>query len=424
MIRPPKRPRRARPGFVAILVAAGVIALLAAAMSMDLFTRRIGPTKLAPALTADASGAIVEAPPVGSRIDYRRLDQRLTRLAGMKGVVGFAVAVVEQGRIRFLKGYGVRAPGSTDPVDLKTRFAWASLSKTVAATLMERLAQEGRVRLDRPVADYGTSLRLPNGGEQVVTVEDVLSHRTGLVKNAWDDRLEDGQDPAVIRGDYAKLSNLCRPGTCFAYQNIAYDTAHEIVEKVTGTPYAQAVRQLIFGPLGMTGASIGQEGLEADDDWARPSNGLRAYPVQQNYYHVPAAGGVNSTIVDLGIWLRAQMGGVPAILPPALLDDLHRARVDTWSEHRTEYDVPMRDTSYALGFRNAWYDGRRLIGHRGAVRGYRSLISFDPEAGVGVAVLWNSESTRPVGIPMEIWDMLAGRPAKDWLRLDDRKKAS
>jgi beta-lactamase class C len=56
------------------------------------------------------------------------------------------------------------------------------------------------------------------------------------------------------------------------------------------------------------------------------------------------------------------------------------------------------------------------------VRGYRSLISFDPMAKVGIAVLWNSESTRPVAIPMELWDMVAGRPAKDWMHLDDGKK--
>lgn len=403
------------------LAAIAVPLLLIAAGMTHLLTRRIEPIR---PVVSDASGAIVQAPPANSLIDYQRLDRRLTRLAGMKGMVGFAVAVVEQGRIRFLKGYGVREPGSAEPVDLRTRFAWASLSKTVAATTMEALARDGRVDLGKPVADYGTSLRLPNGGESVVTVEDVLSHRTGLVKNAWDDRLEDGQDPAVIRGEYQRLSNLCRPGTCFAYQNIAYDVAHEVVERVTGLPYAEVVRRKLFGPLGMTGASIGQAGLEADGDWARPTNGLRAYPVQPNYYHVPAAGGVNSTIVDLGIWLRAQMGGAPGILPADLLDDLHRARVDTWSEHRTEYDRMMRDTSYALGFRNAYYEGKRLIGHRGAVRGYRSLISFDPEAGVGVAVLWNSESTRPVGIPLEIWDMLAGRRAKDWLHLDDGKKPS
>lgn len=407
----PLRRRRLLAG-VAVLV---LLFLIVAAV--DLGTRRIGPTMLFP---AGADGRIAQAPPAGSRIDYRRLDARLTRLAATKGMVGMAVAVVEDGQIRFLKGYGVREPGSADPVDLKTRFAWASLSKTVASTMVGALAAQGRIDLSAPIARYRTSLRLPDGGEQVTTVEDVLSHRTGLVKNAWDDRLEDGSDPAVVRGEYPRLSNLCRPGTCFAYQNIAYDAAHELVEDVTRLPYAEAVRRRLFGPLGMTGASVGAAALEADGNWARPSNGVRAYPLQVNYYHVPAAGGVNSTIVDLGLWLRAQMGASPAILSPTLLDLVHRARVKTPADRRrTEYDRVMTDTSYALGFRNAFYEGHRLVGHRGAVRGYRSLISFDPAARLGIAILWNSESTRPVAVPLELWDMAAGRPAKDWLHLDD-----
>lgn len=400
--------------FVAI---AGVATILLVAILADLASRRIGPARLAPGV----DGAIVEAPPAGGRIDYRRLDERLGRLAVTRGMVGLAVAVVEDGQIRFLKGYGVREPGSAARVDLKTRFAWASLSKTVAATMVETLARDGRVSLSAPVSTYRTSLRLPGGGERRTTVEDLLSHRTGLVKNAWDDRLEDGWDPRVIRAEYYTLSNLCRPGTCFAYQNIAYDAAHEIVEGATGVVYGEAVRRRLFGPLGMTGAAVGQAALLADDDWARPTNGSRDYPLQVNYFHVPAAGGVSSTIVDLALWLRAQMGAAPGILPPALLDDLHAPRVSTSRNRReTEYDRVMTDTSYALGFRNAHYEGARLIGHRGAFRGYRSLLSFDPALKVGVVALWNSESLRPIAIPLELFDMARGRPAKDWLHLESK----
>ncbi len=400
-----------------LLAIAGIAAILLVALLADLATRRIGPARLVPGI----DGAIVEAPPAGSRIDYARLDERLQRLVATRGMVGLAVGVVEDGQIRFLKGYGAREPGSAAPVGLRTRFAWASLSKTVAATMIGTLAADGRVSLSAPISTYRTSLRLPGGGEKVATVEDLLSHRTGLVKNAWDDRLEDGWDPRVIRAEYYVLSNLCRPGSCFAYQNVAYDAAHEIVEGATGVPYAESVRRRLFGPLGMTGASVGEAGLLADDDWARPTNGVRDYPLQVNYYHVPAAGGVNSTIVDLALWLRAQMGAAPGILPQPLLDDLHAPRVATGRTRReTEYDRVMRDTSYALGFRNAHYEGARLIGHRGAFRGYRSLLSFDPRARVGVVALWNSESLRPIAIPLELFDMAYGRPAKDWLHLDGK----
>ena len=93
----------------------------------------------------------------------RRWIGRLQRLMEQRVMVGLAVGVVENGRITFLKGYGETLAGSGDPVTPETVFRWASVSKGVAATMVGKLAEQGKVNLDAPVANYVPTLKLPAG---------------------------------------------------------------------------------------------------------------------------------------------------------------------------------------------------------------------------------------------------------------------
>jgi len=375
------------------------------------------PPQPAPRL-AYAQSAIADEGEQQLRVDYKRLDQRLQRLMASPEMVGLSIAVVEKGEIRFLKGYGVTQAGTSDPVTVGTVFRWASLSKGVAGTLLATLAGEGKLSLDDPVGRYAPSLKLPGNAQQRATIADMLSHRLGLPHNAYDDRLEQGGDPREIRGMLGQLSAVCAPGTCHGYQNIAFDAASEIVQTVTGDSYADAVRQKLFVPLGMTSASVTREGLVNARSWAKPHAGKRVLQVAEPYYRVPAAGGVNSSILDLGLWMRAQMGLADGIVKPKVLSVVHTPLIETF--RRGRYDRAMSQARYALGWRDYTYQGHALVGHRGAVNGYRSLILFDPEGKNGVAMLWNSNTGRPVGMQLEILDMLFDQPTQDWLDLDKR----
>ena len=369
--------------------------------------------------------AIVDAPlPAPGRIDYRRLNARLERLVAEKAMVGLAVGVIEGGKIRFAKGYGETLSGSGEKVTTSTVFRWASVSKGLAATMVAGLAEQGKLSLNDPIARWAPSLKLPGGGEARATVADVLSHRVGLPANAYDERLEEGHDAKELRRSYAALPPTCPVGTCTAYQNIAYDSASEIVERVTGLPYEAAVRARLFAPLGMTDASVSREGLVTAKSWARPHLAKgRPIEVSDAYYRVPAAGGVNSSISDFVLWLRAQMGKAPATISAALLDTIHRPRVATPVEERRmrRFGDRMRDAHYGLGWRDYDYLGHRVFGHLGGVRGLRSLILFDPELRTGVAALWNSASAQPVGLEIEVMDMVYGVPFRDWLELEDSR---
>jgi beta-lactamase class C len=354
-------------------------------------------------------------------IDYAKLDARLRRLAEKPTVVGLAVGVVENGRITFLNGYGETLEGSGDPVTAQTVFRWASVSKGVAGAIAAKLAEQGKLNLNAPIATYRTSLRLPGGNERRATLGDLLSHRLGIYRNAWDDKLEAGEDPRVIRQSIATLASLCAPGTCWSYQNIAFDASSEVVAQATGRPYQQAVRDQLFAPIGMTSATVSRVGLQRSKSWARPhSVGRRPLEVTDSYYRVPAAGGVNSNIKDMALWMIAQMGEMPEVLSPTVLATIHAPRVPTPSERGRlrKFLERVDDPYYGYGWRSYDYAGHHVIGHRGGVNGYRSLILFDPKLKSGVVALWNSNTSQPGGLEFEVMDMLYDLPFRDWMEID------
>ncbi|WP_294391722.1 serine hydrolase domain-containing protein [uncultured Sphingomonas sp.] len=406
------------------LVVRSIYGLLALALLVELvviarhfFAARPVRQGISAAATAERKLGAGPLNPKSYRIDYARLDRRLQSVVERKDMVGLSIAVIEDGQLSFIKGYGVTEAGSADKVTPQTIFRWASVSKGVAATLEALLARQGKLSLDDPVSKWSTTLKLPKDNQNVATLADALSHRLGIVKNAYDDRLENNEDPGLIRGMYGPLFPMCPPGTCWAYQNVAFDVAREAIEKATGLSYDQATRHYIFGPLGMTSASTTREGLVDAPSWARPHRGRTEIPVQEAYYRVPAAGGVNSSIVDLGIWMRAQMGGAPGILPPDLLWEVHAPRVTTSRHGLPPYDLALKDSAYALGFRASNYEGHHIIWHRGAVTGSRSLMVFDPVSRFGVAMLWNSSGVKPSALPMELLDQYYGRPFRDWMEV-------
>ena len=354
-------------------------------------------------------------------IDYASLDARLQRLVQKPTMVGLAVGIVENGRITFLHGYGETIEGSGDPVTPQTVFRWASVSKGVAATMTAKLAEQGKLNLDAPIATYKTSLRLPGGNEQRATLGDVLSHRLGIYRNAWDDKLEAGEDPHLIRQSLATLSSVCAPHSCWSYQNVAYDTSSEVISKVTGRPYQEEVREQLFAPIGMTSASVTREGLENAKSWARPhSVGRRPLEVSDAYYKVPAAGGINSDIKDMALWMIAQMGEMPNVLSPRVLNTIHAPLVSTPGERARlrKFAERIHDPYYGYGWRSYDYAGHHIIGHRGGVNGYRSLILFDPKLKSGVVALWNSNTSQPGGLEFEVMDMLYHLPFRDWMEVD------
>jgi beta-lactamase class C len=353
------------------------------------------------------------------RIDYQALDRQLSDLSQRPEMAGLAVAVVEDGELRFVRTYGVADSATGAPVTPHTLFRWASVSKTATGAFAGALANDGTIDLDRPVAGWNSSLRLPGGAEARVTLGDVLAQRTGLTKNAYDEKLEEGQDPALIRAMLAVAPLQCEPATCHTYQNVAFDAASEILGEAANKPFGDAVEDRFFRPLGMVSAGYGMARLTGAKDWAKPHQGQRVRPVKEAYWRVPAAAGVESNIVDFATWMQAMMGKRPDVLPGPVLQIAHRPRVGTARLYGGALRQAISEASYGLGWRTFTYAGHRLEGHSGAVSGYRATMIFEPATQTGVVALWNSDWGFPFRIPFTVIDSYHKREDARWLDLSE-----
>ncbi|GAA0464603.1 serine hydrolase domain-containing protein [Parasphingorhabdus litoris] len=357
-------------------------------------------------------------------INYRDLDQRIAALFVRPEMAGLAVAIVEDGELRYIRSFGVTDKRSGESVTLQTVFRWASVSKGVAGTLAAKLSEEGQIDLNQTLNQWQTSLKLPGDAMARITVAQLMSHQTGLTKNAFDRKLEDGEFPGLLRARLGTAPLQCSPGTCHSYQNIAFDTAGEILGQATNSIYGDAVQKQLFEPLGMDSARFGMTGLTGAESWARPHRGDKVRILSESYWLLPAAAGVNSNIVDMARWLRAQMSANEDVLSGETLALAHAPLVSTGRVYGGDLARSLSEPSYGLGWRSFTYRGRRLIGHSGAVDGYRATIIFDPAARTGVAAMWNSGWGIPFGIPFAALDSYYGEPADkdnltDWLDLSD-----
>ena len=371
------------------------------------------------------TGALPGSQPLAPGFDPRLFEAIADQLVADQRIPGMAMAIVHNGRVVSARGYGVTDVRAAEPVDAHTVFRLASLSKAFAGTMAGLLVNDGQLRWDSRVTDFLPDFHLGSDyATQRLTVADLLSHRVGLVHNTYDRDLEGNVDYRTLTQKLAYAPTSCLPGECYGYQNIAFSLIGDVVFAATGSFYSQEVERRIFKPLGMDDASYGLEGIEASPRWARPHvrgrGGWVSLTPKPNYYQVAPAAGVNASISDMAQWLIAQGGHRPDVLPAPLLATLHAPLVSTPGERRGSAwrRARVNDASYALGWRVYDYAGHELVFHGGAVQGYRGLVALLPERDLGIAILWNSESSLPSGMLPTILDRALGLPAQRWLDVE------
>lgn len=357
-------------------------------------------------------------------VDTRYLDLRLQLLMKRDDMMGLAVGVVEDGRVSFLRGYGYTESGGV-PVTEDTVFRWASVSKGLAGSVAAKLASEGVLSLDARLSDYNTHLRLPGYGERRASIRDLLAHRLGLEARANNRELETGIRPDNLRNTLSSARTVCRISTCHSYQNVAFDTITEILEKATGKSYDDLVREKVFRPLGMNSATTTYNGLVASGSyalphsWSQSSKRLYRDGITLPYFEIPSAAGVSSSVRDMTRFMQSQFGTYPGVFHSESLIEAQTWLVKTpVTETKMHALFPGIETAgYGLGWRIYKYRGHKLVGHEGIVRGMRASMLFDPDLRSGVVLVWNSGVSRPMGLQFEVMDMIYGEPKRDWMRI-------
>ena len=366
-------------------------------------------------------------PALPAAFDVATFEAIAQQMVAGQRVPGMAMAIVHKGQILSARGYGITDVSDAQPVDSHTVFRLASLSKGFAGTMAGLLVNNGTLRWDSHLTDYVPEFRMSQpGAAQQITVADILSHRVGLGKNAYDRDLEGYVSYRDLSRKLASAPMKCAPGTCYAYQNVAFSLIGDIVFATTGDFYSQEVTRRLLKPLGMNDASLGLEGIESSARWAKPHvrgrGGWVSVMPKSTYYEVAPAAGVNASASDMAQWLLAHTGYRPDVLPAPLLATLHEPLVDTPDQTRSSpwRRARLDSAGYALGWRVYNYAGHRVVYHAGAVQGYRGMIALIPETDLGIVMLWNGESALPTGLLPTMIDRALGIPSELTAWLDPK----
>lgn len=335
-------------------------------------------------------------------------DQSFDAILDDAGVPGGAWAIIADGNIMRAGAHGVRALDDPRPVDPATVFRIASLSKTFAAGLAAMLVDEGKLRWNQPIAEFAPKFRLKGDAQRGLQLQHIVGQSSGLVPNAFDNLVDAGQSLERILPNFRTLAPGCVPGQCYGYQNILYAFSAQAIEKAGGKDYAAQVGERIFTPLAMHTASFGRDALLASPDHALPhvrrDNDWRRVDVEDNYYQLAAAAGINASVLDLAQWLLAQMGRYPQVLSATQVATLTRPRVSTPKDMRHRYwkDV-LSSAHYGLGWRIYRIGDEPIVLHAGWVKGYVGAISYSPRLQRGLVVLLNGETSRLNEIVSGFW---------------------
>src|ERR1700681_2916499 len=186
-------------------------------------------------------------------------------------VPGFSVAIVKDGKVVLAKGYGIRKLGDATPVDRDTLFGIGSNTKAFTTAALATLVDAGKISWDDPVYQRlpGFQMYDPYVSHEM-TIRDLLTHRSGMGLGEGDllfwPHTTFTRDDIIYRLRFMKPASSFR--SRFAYDNLLYMTAGQIIPAVTGTSWDDYVREKIFTPLGMNHSNVSNAGIKPTDNVA------------------------------------------------------------------------------------------------------------------------------------------------------------
>jgi CubicO group peptidase (beta-lactamase class C family) len=387
-------------------------------------TIRISPILAATLVTTPLAA---QKPPPGFDRYVRRVMQTFT-------VPGLSVAIVKDGKVVLAKGYGVRRMGDPAAVDERTRFGIASNTKLFTATALALLVEEGKLEWDAPVIRYLPWFAMYDPYvTRELSVRDLLVHRSGLGLGAGD--LLWWPPSTYDRKEIARRLRFIPPATSFrsayAYDNVLYTVAGEVIEAVSGQVWEEFVRTRILEKVGMTESDVLHSGAGGGGNTAgthaEVEGTVRAIAPFLSDNTNPA-GGIMSGAADMAKWMIVQLdsgrvAGGGRLFSTGTTTQLWRDVTPTPIGDPPDGLPHLRPhmAGYALGLNVRDYRGRTLLQHTGGLPGYVSKVAMIPELRLGVAVLTNQESGQAFeSIAYQVLDHYLGAKAPDYPAIYER----
>lgn len=326
------------------------------------------------------------------------LENYITRGMTKWEIPGLSVAIVKDGKVVFMKGFGLTRVGSTEPVNENTLFMIGSNTKTFTATAIAILQAEGKLSLDDKVQRWMPEFKLKDSlVTKEVNISDLLSNRIGFESLQGDftfwnsnlSRAEIIQKMGLMDAPYGFRTKL-------GYCNAAFLTAGELISKITGKSWEETVKEKILIPLKMNRT------LMLSEDFKTASNKASAYTLIDNKRtgipimyldNLAPAASMSSSAGDMAIWLSAHLNNgkidnIQVISNKSLLAIRRPYTIvgmDTRNKQLTHFSL------YGLGLFIRDRKGKLVYSHGGGVPGFASSWMFVPEENLGIVVLTNTD---------------------------------
>jgi CubicO group peptidase (beta-lactamase class C family) len=380
---------------------------------------------MAPALTASLCLSLATAlgAPRENPFDAKAVDALVVEARKAFDVPGVAVAIVRNGEVIYLKGFGEKELGKKDPVTPDTLFPLASCTKAFTTAAMAILVDDRKMDWDDPVRKHVDFFHLSDPtADADVRMRDLVCHRTGLAGHdlLWY-RVPWKPEDAIRRIAHVKLDKPFR--TAFQYQSTMFTAAGYGVGTASGGTWKDFVQNRLLNPLEMKATVFTTPDAEKADHalpHMKSAQGeVKTIPIYQMTNPDPACS-LHSSARDLANWVRFQLGdGMwkgERIVAAKNLAETHTPQIAIRLEGAAKMMNPETHLiSYGMGWVIQDYRGYGLVSHAGAIDGYRVHLTLVPEAKIGIVILSNLHQTR-MNLPLSnsIVDLLLGLPKNDW----------
>ncbi len=340
-------------------------------------------------------------------------------------IPGVSVCIVKNGKVVWMKGYGVKGMGTNDKVDENTLFMIGSNSKAFTATALAMLDAEKKLSLDDKVQKWLPDFKLYDAYiTKEANIRDLLCHRLGFETFQGDFMFFDSDlSTAQMREKWGRLKPMYSFRSKWGYTNAAFMTAGEIIPKVTGKTWAEFLKEKIFMPLGMNNTlalskdiSVAENKASAHTVWMGE---LKKIPYGRIDAMAPA-GAISSSANDMSKW-------VMMLLNNGKLDGKEIIPASAIAQTRMPHSImgngghmfnKAHFNLYGLGWFLEEYAGRKIVAHTGGVNGFVTSVCLIPEEKLGIIVLTNTDANNFFeALRNEIQDAYLGLPYRNYSKV-------
>jgi CubicO group peptidase (beta-lactamase class C family) len=355
---------------------------------------------------ADAKG-VATVPDVASQL--AAIEKAIDGGRQALHIPGASLVIVQDDKVIYLKGFGLRDLANKLPVTPDTQFAIGSSTKAFTAMTAMMSVDDGKLALSDPPRKFLPYFKLRDPeADSKITISDLLCHRSGLDRTdiAWYTNKLNAEETIRLVG---QIKPTAKFGEKFQYQNVMFLTAGQCVGVAQKAPWRSVVAKRIFKPLGMKATNTTIRDLLRSNDHAF---GYTYDPATKEnilvpYHDLPAiapAGAINSNAREMARWVRLMLGGGvfegTRLVSETNFAELFKKRITVGGGADYGYGWFLRD-----------WNGHKVVEHGGNIDGFNAQVALMPDQKLGFVLLTNVSSS-PLGvIAMEtIWDKLVGAP--------------